>query len=341
MKIYKNHLAIGLLSVVLIISALSCKKTKTTVLVGNWVEQSEFEGVARSSAVAFTIGDQGYIGTGYDGETRLKDFWSYNAEHNGWTQVAEFPGIPRNSATGFSAAGKGYIGFGYNGEIKLKDFWEYDPASNTWDSVTAANGPSARYGAVAFSINDIGYVGTGYDGNYLKDFWAFDPAGNTWTQKNSFGGSKRRDAVGFVIDGKGYICTGVNNGTYETDFYMYDPASDSWTARNKIENISDKSFDDDYTIKRSNSVAFVIGGKAYIATGTIGSLKSDVWEYDPVTDLWDAKTGLEPGTQSPRTDAVSFSTASGRGFILTGKNTSYQFDDIWEFLPNDEYNKED
>ena len=123
-------------------------------------------------------------------------------------RVASFPGAARNSACGFSAAGKGFVGFGYNGESKLNDFWQYDPSQNKWDSVTAPNGPSARYGAVAFSINDIGYVGTGYDGNYLKDFWAYDPNNNTWTQKTSFGGSKRRDAVGFVIDGKGYICTG-------------------------------------------------------------------------------------------------------------------------------------
>lgn len=340
MKIYRNHLAIGLLSVVLFFISFSCHKSSSTTLVGNWVEQSSFEGVARSSATAFSIGDIGYVGLGYDGEDRIKDFWAYDPGRNSWTQIAAFPGAARNSAVGFSAAGKGYVGFGYDGEAKLKDFWQYDPASNKWDSINAPNGPSARYGAVAFSINDIGFVGTGYDGNYLKDFWSFDPANNTWTQKTSYGGSKRRDAVGFVIDGIGYICAGVNNGSYETDFYMYDPASDSWAVRNKIENVSDKGFDDDYTIKRSNAVAFVIGGKAYVATGTIGSLKSDVWEYDPVNDLWAAKTGLEP-TQSARTDAVSFSIASGRGFILTGKNSTYQFDDIWEFLPNDEYNKED
>jgi N-acetylneuraminic acid mutarotase len=337
MKIYRNHLAIGLLTLVLFFTSFSCKKTTTTVLVGNWVEQSSFEGVARSSATAFSINDIGYVGLGYDGEDRLKDFWAYDPGRNSWTPIAAFPGAARNSAVGFSAAGKGYVGFGYDGESKLKDFWQYDPVSNRWDSINAPNGPSARYGAVAFSINDIGYVGTGYDGNYLKDFWAFDPASNTWTQKNSFGGSKRRDAVGFVIDGKGYICTGVNNGSYEKDFYMYDPSGDSWTAKRKVYNSSDESYDDDYAIVRSNAVAFVIGGKAYIATGTIGSLKSDVWEYDPAADLWAPKTIFEGTT---RTDAVSFSI-TGRGFITTGKSTTYQFDDIWEFLPNDDYNKED
>lgn len=326
----------GLLSVV-VLGLNSCGGDDSTDLVGNWIEQSDFEGVARSDAASFTIGDIAYVGTGYDGDERINDFWAYDATRNSWTQVAEFPGEARNAAVGFSIDGKGYVGTGYNGDVRLGDFWQYDPGTNAWTQ-KADFGGSARYGAVAFAIGNLGYVGTGYDGNYLKDFWAYDPSSNTWAQKNSFGGSKRRDAVGFVIDGKGYICTGINNGNYEKEFYMYDPSSDSWTAKRKIADVSDESFDDDYTIVRSNAVAFVLNGKAYVATGTMSSLKTDVWEYTPSTDLWTDKTSFEG---SSRTDAVSFTTESGRAYITTGKSTSYQFDDIWEFKPNDDYNKED
>jgi N-acetylneuraminic acid mutarotase len=326
----------GLLSVV-VLGMNSCGGKDSTDLVGNWIEQSDFEGVARSDAATFTIGELAYVGTGYDGDERLKDFWSYDAVRNSWTQVAEFPGEARNAAVGFSVDGKGYVGTGYNGDVRMGDFWQYDPTGNTWTQ-KADFGGSARYGAVAFSIGNLGYVGTGYDGNYLKDFWAYDPSSNTWIQKNSFGGSKRRDAVGFVIDGKGYICTGINNGNYEKEFYMYDPGSDSWTAKRKIADVSDESYDDNYTIVRSNAVAFVLNGKAYVATGTMSSLKADTWEYDPTTDLWKEKTNFEG---SARTDAVAFTTEAGRAFITTGKSTSYQFDDIWEFRPNDTYNKED
>jgi N-acetylneuraminic acid mutarotase len=337
MKIYRNHILTGLLSISLFVISLSCKDDPEPALVGNWVEQSDFEGVARSDAAAFSIGNIAYVGTGYDGEERLTDFWSYDAAKNSWTQIADFPGQARNAAVGFSAAGKGYVGTGYNGEDRVKDFWQYDPGTNTW-AQKADFGGSGRYGAVAFSINDIGYVGTGYDGNYLKDFWAYDPGSDTWTQKTSFGGSKIRDAVGFVINGMGYICTGINNGAYENEFYMYDPGNDIWNVKRKLSNVSDDSYDDDYTIVRSNAVAFVMNGKAYVATGTIGSLKNDVWEYDPGADLWKSKTNFEGTT---RTDAVAFSTDDGRAFITTGKSSSNQFDDIWEFKPNDVYDKED
>lgn len=146
--------------------------------------------------------------------------------------------------------------------------------------------------------------------------------------------------MGFVIDGKGYICTGINNGSYEKDLYIYDPDNDIWTAKRKIAPVSDEGYDDEYTIIRSNAIAFVLGGKAYITTGTIGTLRTDVWEYDPSADLWKQKTAFEG---SARTDAVAFSTEGngGRAFVVTGKSASFQYDDIWEFKPNDTYSKDD
>src|SRR5258705_11976593 len=64
------------------------------------------------------------------------------------------------------------------------------------------NGPTARFGAVSFSIGNKGYVGTGSDGEDRKDFWEFDPIANTWTQKADFGGDARSYAVGFSIGSK-------------------------------------------------------------------------------------------------------------------------------------------
>ena len=86
-------------------------------------------------------------------------------------------------------------------------------------------------------------------------------------------------------------------------------------------------------------MAFTIGGRAYVTTGERSGAKNDVWEYDPATDLWIAKTNFEG---SPRTNAVAFTTASGRGFVTTGTNgaTAY-FDDLYEFKPLDDYNEDD
>jgi N-acetylneuraminic acid mutarotase len=351
MKISKNFLLLGMLALSVVSTMLSCKDDGADeTLVGNWLVKSDYDGNARSQAVAFSIGNYGYVGAGYnfENDVRLKDFWRYDPDVNNWTPIAPLDyGVSahsrakaRSGAVAFTALGKGYVGLGKDDEGNLLgDFWVYDPATNKWDTLIAANqGPTARYGAVAFSINDVGYVGTGNDGSNLKDLWAFDPNTNTWTQKTSFQ-SKVSEAVAFVLNGKGYICTGYHN-EYSKDFYMYDPETNLWSEKRKIADVSDESYDDEYTtMARRKAVAFVIGTKAYITTGDVNnSLKEDVWEYDPATDLWDDKTNFEG---SPRNEAVAFSLQDGRGFVTTGVTSTTDFDDLWEFKPADEANEDD
>src|SRR4030042_2951523 len=94
----------------------SCKDDDTTVeLIGNWIELSDFEGVARSDAASFSINERGYVTTGYDGDDRLKDFWEYVPVKDYWIQKADLPGNARNGAAGFGTATKGYVGTGYVG----------------------------------------------------------------------------------------------------------------------------------------------------------------------------------------------------------------------------------
>jgi len=339
MRKNKNPLA-AFLFLMLIAGAYSCTKSSVTStdLVGNWARSSEFEGVGRTEAVSFTIADKVYVGGGYDGTTRLNDFWQYDQSNGTWYRKADFPGVARNSAVAFSVNGKGYVGTGFDGINKLKDFWEYDPASDTWTQKTDFAG-TPRYGAVAFSIGSKGYITTGYDGNYLKDLWEYDPSTNTWLQKASLAGSKRTDAVAFVSDNKAYVVTGVNNGSYLNDFWAYDPATDSWTEKRKITSVSDDAYDDDYgtDITRSNATIFIMNNKAYLSTGNRNGIIGTTWEYDIANDLWAQKTSFE-GTA--REGGLSF-TINNRGYLTTGNTSSSRFDDLWEFFPNDAVNAND
>ena len=178
------------------------------------------------------------------------------------------------------------------------------------------------YGALAFSIGGYGYVGTGYNDNYLKDFYRFDPnaaAGQQWTIVSGFGGYKRQYGTAFVIDDVAYICCGDNNGTLVDDLW----------------------------ITRAGTVSFVIDGRGYIATGTRSGVTSDYWVYDPEEDLWygDSDDDYTPMTNvhnvssggSSRSYAVSFSTGK-RGFVLSGSSGTSYFDDVYELLP---YEQED
>ena len=325
---------------VTILSGASCSKSSTTDdLVGNWSRQSEFEGDGRTEAVSFTIGNNVYVGGGYDGNDRLVDFWVFDQPTGTWFRKADFPGTPRNSAVAFSINGKGYVGTGYDAnDNKLKDFWEYDPATDVWTRKADFAG-TARYNAVGFSINEKGYIATGYDGNYLKDMWEYSPAANAWTQKASMTGSKRTEASVFVYNNLAYIVSGFNNGSYLNDFWAYNPATNTWAEKRKISSVSSDSYDDDYgdKIRRGNAVAFVMGNKAYLTCGSRNGVIGTTWEYTIDNDTWAQKTSFEG---SAREGALAF-TINGKGFIVTGSNSSYRFDDLWEFFPDAEQNDND
>ena len=330
----------ALLSVMVLTGIGGCAKSgddDDSDLGGNWIASSDFDGNARSEAVSFTIGTKTYLAMGTTSTNRFSDLWEYDNKLKYWTQKASLPASARNSAFAFSINGKGYVGTGYDGVNYLSDFWEYDPATDRWTQKKDFGG-SARYDAVAFSLNNKGYVCSGFDGNYLKDLWEYNPSSDTWTQKASLGGSKRSAAMSFVLNGKAYVVSGNNNGSTLNDLWVYDGSADTWTQKRKISNSSDDSYDDKYsTISRFNGVAFIMGSKAYITGGENGSMVNTTWEYDDANDLWTEKTSFEG---SPRTGAAAFSLEN-RGFVLTGRNGSLSYDNMYEFHPGEEYNKND
>lgn len=158
----------------------------------------------------------------------------------------------------------------------------------TWVQLNNFQGP-ARKGGIAFSINGIGYFGTGMNpqGGFLKDFWQYNAANDTWTQKADVGGVPRYLGVGFEINGKGYIGTG-NIGTETSrvesnDFYEYDPNTNIWTNRSSVG-----------TVGRISGVGFGAGGKGYITTGYDRNVTYDntLWEFNPNTNSWSQKANF-------------------------------------------------
>tara|TARA_R110002074_G_scaffold215713_7_gene385537 strand:- start:1052 stop:2050 length:999 start_codon:yes stop_codon:yes gene_type:complete len=317
--------------VFLVVAFTSCSSDDTSGDRGNWIERSVFDGIPRSNAVSFTINSKGYMGTGYDGDDYLSDFWEYDMDGNYWSQKASFPGIARSSALGFTINDKGYVGIGYDGDLELSDFWEYDPNSNSWNQ-KADFGGGVRRGAVGFGVNNMGYIGTGYDGdNDKKDFWKYNPTTNEWEELVGFGGAKRRDATSFIINDKVYLGTGVSNGQYEEDFWMFDPQTEVWTRKQDI------TEDSDNYLLRSNAVGFSINGLGYIVAGYNNGALGDVWEYSPSSDEWEEISRLEA---TIRQDPTSFSNGS-RGFVLLGRTGSLYLDDNYELFPQEEFNEDD
>jgi N-acetylneuraminic acid mutarotase len=340
-QLNRKQISTLLLSILLVFVAGSCSEdTSSDEDLGNWVQSPYYEGQPRSGSVSFVIGDKAYVGLGYDGDDYFTDFFAYDPERGVWDDVAEFPGDARERAVAFSLNGKGYVGLGYNRDLdteELKDFWEYDPQTDTWTPIANFSG-TARYNAVAFSIGDLGYVGTGYDGNYYRsDFFSYNPDNNTWTEVANFPGGKREEAVAVVHEDKAYFCTGRNNGIYAADIWVFDPnATKVW---NEVTPDDDEDYYDEFAtaVKRHDACAFVLHDRIYITTGSTGSATQSVYEFNPVSGYWDSKTAFEG---SERYRGVAF-TINNRAFVGLGQNSSRRWDDFWEFFPEDEYEDAD
>lgn len=278
---------------------------------GTWVQKASLPGNARFTAVAFSIGTMGYLGTG---QPLSADFWEYYSVTNTWTQKANFGGGPRGGAVGFSIGNKGYIGTGFDATLNQKDFWEYDPASNTWTQ-KANFGGVARWSAQGFSVAGKGYIGTGEQ----QDFWEYDPVSDTWTQKANFVLRSDIDRASFVIGNLAYWgtgCTDVN--TCFNDWWEYNPASDTWTQKANLPAPS-----------RYGAVGFSICNNGFLGLGSGGAniYYNDLWMYCPATNLWSAVTSFPGGA---RVDAQVF-VVNNKAYVSTGYGNMTYYKDLWEY----------
>ena len=299
-----------------------------------WVQKASYGGGKIHDVASFTIGDFAYVGTG-SAQAVLgsynRTFYRYDGSLDVWKRIADLPSPARARirAHGLSIGTKGYIcGGSIDDPIKwfysIGDMWEYDPSTNFW--YQRANFP--RVGGISngssFSIGSKGYVGLGKvwqnpSFGEKNDFYEFDPQLNKWTQLQDFPGAPREGAVGFSMNGKGYIGLGnySESGSYKTiyfkDFWEYDPATDNWT---RLPDFPGEG--------RSNPIGYGINGCCYIGLGGI----NDFYKYDVNNKTWTILNYL-PG--AVRHTPLSFYVGSDiyYGGGSGGNSTTYA--DVWKY----------
>lgn len=183
-----------------------------------WIEKGSLpNSAARYSAVAFVVGNKAYVGTGLNTASQAySDFWQFDG--NNWTSKADIPVNARYLATAFAVGGKGYVGLGYSSGQSLSDFYEYDTLADSWEQ--KASFPQPINDVASFVIAGNAYI---YTGQEEDNFFSYNQSSNTWLRKANFTGGKRRGAVGFSVNGRGYVGTGGDNGEYKKDFFEYWP----------------------------------------------------------------------------------------------------------------------
>lgn len=208
------------------------------------------------------------------------------------------------------------------GIIVLMIFFSAEVNAQKWTAMDKSSAEMHDHGtasATAFDINFnpcvIGGRNSTVTGNAVTYLWGF----SNW--EYAIGLSAREEAVSFSIKNKGYIIGGIDeNGNYKNDVWEFDPVSLNWIQKNNFPGG-----------QRAHAVAFVIGTKAYVGTGSNGNtLFNDFYEYDPSSDTWKTINSL-PANE--RKDAIAF-TADTMGYVGTGSTTSGTvMNDIWKYDP--------
>jgi hypothetical protein len=276
----------------------------------SWVNRTNLPSTSRSAVRSFNIGSKGYfIGGETAAATNLVDTWEYNTETNSWSQKADYPGIGTQKGVAFSINGIGYYGFGTAGG----QLYSYNPQSNTWTQKATCTIPSVSFWSTTYFV--IGTKAYFLDQN--NKFFIYDSVTDSYTSLSDFTGLRRVTGVGFSINNKGYVCTGLNatsaGNTFLNDLWEYNPLNDTWTQKNALP-----------AAGRYASFGFAFNNKGYILGGetNTSAMTNQFWEYNPTIDSWVALPNYIGGSRNYLSGFVSNNSVYA-GFGSPGFGVSF------------------
>jgi N-acetylneuraminic acid mutarotase len=133
-----------------------------------WSQKANFPGGIREDASGFSIGQKGYVYSGYDGMGGyFDDFFEFDPDSNMWTQKTSLGSDGRVKCVACGGSQFGYVGLGSAMVgLEFDDLHQYDPLSNSWTSISnpfqgGGGGWIFRRDPVNFVINDSLFVGGG------------------------------------------------------------------------------------------------------------------------------------------------------------------------------------
>lgn len=205
----------------------------------SWSEVASLpaEAEARYYAVGFSIKDFGFIGTGTTGSSGsyLSDFWKYNPSSNSWTRANSVKD-KRRQAVAFVINDSAYVVTGSSTSETATRMYVYDFTNDQWNEKSQIKNATdfsydddyttiARYGAVAFVINNKAYITTGSS----TTTWEYNPITDRWDEKTAFDAASRTTAVGFTVLGRGFVATGISSSANLDDTREFLPTEENDT----------------------------------------------------------------------------------------------------------------
>ncbi|HEY0297945.1 MAG TPA: kelch repeat-containing protein [Arachidicoccus sp.] len=215
----------------------------------SWTKKADFPNGGRYRATAFAVGDTGYVLCGYasDQSTYLKDMFDYNPSTDTWTSDA-FSGNKRIGGTAFVYNNQGYVlgGTGSDGAL-CQDFYRFTPGStdrwhqlrsiyaltdssfdDDYSDIVRTDGVALVMGSDIYFAAGVGPVSSANTAaSPVNNTWHYDPATDLWDRRSAIERGNRDGAVGFTVQGRGYIATGgMNASTYYDNLDEFIPSQD-------------------------------------------------------------------------------------------------------------------
>jgi len=201
-------------------------------IMNSWMQKNNFPSVERYGVSTFVIDGMGYICFGNEGGgfgPYTNELWQYDPSTDSWQIKTPAPTVARYGTLGLAINGKGYAGLGgikqEDGSYLFhKDFYEYDPQSDSWSK--KANYPRRESYPVSFVLDGHAYVGLG-NANPIIDpnIYVYDPAIDQWNPSSHFPGGGRFVAIGFSVNGNGYVGLGASSllADFQNDLWEFTP----------------------------------------------------------------------------------------------------------------------
>jgi len=249
------------------------------------------------------IGNKLYLAGGYGyiddniGWKYMDEVYEYDAQADSWAQKTNMP-TARSKVAGAAVNGKFYAIGGETAASgtatnKVEEFTP-NGGNGTW--TTKAVLPYTAHSVAAASYNGKIYTFGGRNGtsgaySYVREY---DTATNAWSAAKASMPTARFGASAIALDGKIYVAGGFNSsGAALKTLEVYDPASNTWSTKAAMPEAKG------YCGGVADNGIFMIGGSdTYISVNT-------VYQYDPGTDKWYHRPGLDDAIEGVAAAAIN------------------------------------
>jgi hypothetical protein len=244
-----------------------------------------FTDVARlqGSTAYFTIGNKAYLLGGDLGPTYTNKLWSYDALADQWLGLREYGDNPddNNNVKWQAVAIRGetaYVlgGLG-DGNVLKNDFHLYSSSSNIWSLVPSTGGPGPAYSRVGVTkgLYNLYYIG-GKGTTALDEVWTYDFSPNAWVARPAFPVAQYGGIAVLIGDS---VFAGMGKDASDA------PNKTIWKSTDDLNSWVEEAI-------CTSASGGILAGIAYKNKIYIIDESHYIFEYDPSTKLWQAKSRL-------------------------------------------------